>query len=245
MKIKQYTAFVLLFFCSIFLSDFLLAQATNDECAVTFAGIPNDTIVGCDAVPALVDVAAFTESSASIDDQIVFVSEFHYDNDGTDTGEFIELSGTAGFNLDGYSLVLYNGANQLSYNTVDLTGEIIDDEGTGFGAIAVNFPSNGIQNGAPDGFALVDDNGTVIEFLSYEGDFTAADGPAMGMMSTDVGVFESSNIQAGLSLQLTGAGCIASDFNWRDPMVESPGQLNNGLVIEVCIVPVPFISEFH
>ena len=48
----------------------------------------------------------------------------------------------------------------------------------GFGFITVDYPSNGIQNGSPDGFALVDPGGTVLELLSYEGSFTAADGAA-------------------------------------------------------------------
>ena len=39
----------------------------------------------------------------------------------------------------------------------------------------------GLQNGAPDGFALVKDETdemgeTVVQFLSYEGSFTAVDG---------------------------------------------------------------------
>jgi hypothetical protein len=39
----------------------------------------------------------------------VWINEFHYDNIGTDTGEFIEIAGTAGTNLGTYSLVRYNG----------------------------------------------------------------------------------------------------------------------------------------
>ena len=33
----------------------------------------------------------------------------------------------------------------------------------------VDYPADGLQNGAPDGLALVDDGNTVLEFLSYEG----------------------------------------------------------------------------
>ena len=40
-------------------------------------------------------------------------------------------------------------------------------------------PVNGIQNGSPDGFALVN-NGVVVEFLSYEGSFAAANGSENG-----------------------------------------------------------------
>ena len=40
----------------------------------------------------------------------VRVSEIHYDNDGTDTGEAIEIAGPAGTDLTGWSVVLYNGS---------------------------------------------------------------------------------------------------------------------------------------
>src|SRR5262249_6399341 len=55
-----------------------------------------------------------------------WINEFHYDNVGTDVGEFIEIAGAAGTNLSGYSLVLYNGdpASRQSYNTTALSGVI-------------------------------------------------------------------------------------------------------------------------
>src|SRR5262245_8983842 len=40
----------------------------------------------------------------------VFINEIHYDNVGTDTGEFIEIAGPAGTDLAGWRLVRYNGA---------------------------------------------------------------------------------------------------------------------------------------
>jgi len=44
----------------------------------------------------------------------------------------------------------------------------------------VNYPSTEFRNGAPDGIALVDAARTLVEFLSYEGTFTAVGGPARG-----------------------------------------------------------------
>ena len=99
----------------------------------------------------------------------VFVNELHYDNDGTDAGEFIEIAGPAGTDLSGWSLVLYNGNGGAVYNTTDLSGVVIPDQDNGFGAAAVGYPENGIQNGSPDGSALVGPGGVVIQFLSYEG----------------------------------------------------------------------------
>jgi ELWxxDGT repeat protein len=160
-------------------------------------------------------------------DPVLWINEFHYDNTGTDSGEFIELAGTAGLNLSGYSLVLYNGANGMVYNSLSLSG-IIDDESNGFGAVYFPYPVNGIQNGAPDGIALVDSPGNVLEFISYEGTFTAINGPATGRVSDNIGVIESSSTPIGYSLQRTGSGNGASAFNWTGPLTASPGDINAG-----------------
>ena len=154
----------------------------------------------------------------------VWINEFHYDNAGVDVGEFVEVAGTAGFDLSTCDIVLYNGNGGASYNTVTLSGTI-DDEGMGYGA--QSFLISGIQNGNPDGIALVC-NGVVVEFISYEGSFTATNGPAMGMTSVDVGVSETSGTPSGQSLQLTGTGSVGADFGWTGPSGESPGTLNAG-----------------
>ena len=119
----------------------------------------------------------------------VFINEIHYDNTGTDTGEAIEVAGPAGTDLTGWSIVLYNGNGGASYNSDALSG-LIPDIGGGFGVVVMNYPVNGIQNGAPDGIALVDAGNAVVQFLSYEGTFTAVGGPADGMVSVDIGVLE-------------------------------------------------------
>ena len=54
----------------------------------------------------------------------VRISEFHYDNTGTDAGEAVEISGPAGTSLTGYSIVLYNGSGGAVYDTDNLTGTI-------------------------------------------------------------------------------------------------------------------------
>ena len=107
----------------------------------------------------------------------VWINEFHYDNAGTDAGEFIEIAGTAGTDLTGWTLVRYNGANGLVYGTTSLSG-MLTDQASGFGFRSISLPVDGLQNGAPDGFALVDGGGVVIQFLSYEGAFTAVGGAA-------------------------------------------------------------------
>jgi hypothetical protein len=155
----------------------------------------------------------------------VFINEIHYDNASTDTGEAVEIAGPAGTDLSGWELVLYNGNGGGAYNTNNLSGIIPDQQG-GYGTIVFPYPTNGIQNGAPDGLALVDNNGSVLQFLSYEGSFSAVDGPAAGLTSTDIGVAESSSTLVGYSLQLSGLGPTYGDFVWREPQPATFGDPN-------------------
>ncbi|MEJ2263501.1 MAG: hypothetical protein P8X95_08645 [Anaerolineales bacterium] len=162
----------------------------------------------------------------------VFINEIHYDNTGTDTGEAIEIAGPAGTDLTGWSIVLYNGNGGAPYNTTDLSG-VIPDQENGFGTLFFSYPVNGIQNGSPDGLALVDASSSVIQFLSYEGTFTAVGGPADGLPSTDIGVSEGSSTPVGDSLQLTGAGSVYEDFTWSGPIPNTFGAVNTGQTLGV------------
>ena len=55
---------------------------------------------------------------------------------------------------------------------MNVLSRAIPDLQNGFGAIFVTYPTDGIQNGSPDGMALVDASNSVIQFLSYEGTVT-------------------------------------------------------------------------
>jgi predicted extracellular nuclease len=155
----------------------------------------------------------------------VFVNEIHYDNAGTDSGEAIEVAAPAGTDLAGWSVVLYNGSNSSTYNTRTLSGTVADQQG-GYGTTVLTYPVNGVQNGNPDAVALVDASDAVVQFLSYGGTITAANGPAAGMTSTDIGVNESSTTPAGHSLQLTGTGDRYGDFAWTGASASTFGSPN-------------------
>ena len=157
----------------------------------------------------------------------LFVNEIHYDNSGTDVDEAIEVAGPAGTDLAGWRLVLYNGNGGAVYDTTDLSGTIPDQQ-SGYGTLVFTYPTNGIQNGSPDGVALVDPTDAVVQFLSYEGTFTAVGGPADGLTSTDVGLQEGSSTPAGDSLQLTGTGLAYEDFAWTGPTASTYGAVNAG-----------------
>ena len=157
----------------------------------------------------------------------VWINELHYDNDGDDVGEAVELAGVAGTDLTGWRLERYNGDGGTVYGSDDLGGAIPDQQ-NGFGTVVVEYPQNGLQNGSPDALTLVDATGNVVQFLSYEGTFEAADGAAAGSTSTDIGVAEGPSTPAGTSLQLTGTGESAADFSWADSAEASFGQVNAG-----------------
>ncbi|MCW8109388.1 ExeM/NucH family extracellular endonuclease [Alteromonas ponticola] len=171
----------------------------------------------------------------------IFINEFHYDNNGTDTGEFIEVVAPENTDLSDYSLVLYNGSNGLSYNTTALGA--VASLGNGYGAYSVSYPSNGIQNGSPDGIALIDGGGAVVQFISYEGTFTANDGPAAGWVSENIGVAQESSAAVGSSLQLGGEGQFYSDFVWQvtDSNTQDATNTNQTFVTDAA----PFINEIH
>ncbi|MEM6963967.1 MAG: HYR domain-containing protein [Bacteroidota bacterium] len=207
------------FQCIIGMADFVLANPIAS--APIIACPPADQTVECDAIPTAPTLVAVDLGNTGIP---VWINEIHYDNTGTDQGEFIEVAGIGCTDLTGYSLVLYNGSNGQTYNITNLSGNI-PDEGSGFGAVST--PIAGIQNGAPDGIALVL-NGAVVQFLSYEGAFMANNGPAVGLMSMDIGVSQPSNNPIMLSLQLMGTGSTYSDFLWSAPSQETPGVLNTG-----------------
>lgn len=162
----------------------------------------------------------------------VFINEIHYDNDGGDVDEGIEVAGPAGQDLSGWSILLYNGNDGRVYNTFTLSGTIADQQ-NGFGTLFFYTP--GIQNG-PDGMALVDNGDSVVQFLSYEGPFVATDGLASGITSTDIGVSEGAGTLVGYSLQLLGDGREYEDFSWSEsPILHTRGEINTGQAF----VPIP------
>jgi 2',3'-cyclic-nucleotide 2'-phosphodiesterase (5'-nucleotidase family) len=155
----------------------------------------------------------------------VFINEIHYDNSGADSGEAIEVAGPAGTDLTGWKLVLYNGGNGASYATMNLSGTLANHS-NGHGALSFSY--SGIQNGAPDGIALVNSSGVLVQFLSYEGSFTASGGAANGVTSTNIGVAETDTTPTGHSLQLSGTGTSYEDFTWQAASTATMGQVNNG-----------------
>jgi endonuclease I len=154
----------------------------------------------------------------------LWLNEFHYDNTGTDRDEFVEVAGIAGTNLTGYKVLAYNGADGRVYATVNLTGTLAN-QSNGFGTAGFSVV---LQNGAPDGIALIAPNGTVVQFLSYEGSFTAIDGAAAGRTSSAISTSETDATPLRYSLQLQGTGNGPEDFTWSVPIRATRALRNTG-----------------
>jgi len=163
----------------------------------------------------------------------VFINELHYDDatSSGDAGEKVEVVATAGESLSGYRIYLYNGATPSAATSYDNdlvpTGSLVTCGGT-VRIATVSYPSNGIQNGAPDAIALVNGSGQLVQFISYEGTVTASSGPAAGRTSTNLPVSETSSTPAGTSLQLGGSGSTYANFSWKASATQTFGTCNNG-----------------
>jgi hypothetical protein len=133
----------------------------------------------------------------------IVINEVDSDTDGTDVAEFIELKWTPNTSLNGYVVVLFNGADDLSYAAYDLDGKRTDANGffilanTSL-AVSGDFDlgaSNKIQNG-PDAVAVYQADGTdfpndspitltnLIDVIIYDTDEADDSGLLMGFNET-------------------------------------------------------------
>jgi len=180
--------------------------------------------------------------SATLSAQNAWINEIHYDNVSTDVGEFVEvvIQNVGTYTLSDFSLVLYNGSGGASYDTKTLNQFTVGSTVSGYTFYYYPYPVNGIQNGAPDGLALAYQGNLVSgQFLSYEGTFTATNGPANGATSVDMGVAETSSTPVGQSLQLGGSGGAYAAFTGEGPETETPGNLNLNQTLTGTVDPEP------
>jgi DNA/RNA endonuclease G (NUC1) len=195
---------------------------------VTGAGV-GETFIIATAANGVMGFATVNVSTPEPPTGELRINEIHYDNAGTDAGEAIEIEGPAGTNVTNYSIVLYNGNGGAPYGTPAVLTGTLPTSCPDRGVMVVNYPADGIQNGPPDGIALINASGQVVEFVSYEGSFLATSGPAMGLTSVDILVSQT-NAAAGQSLQRNSANVWSpgvSSFGACNP--ENPNQGENTL----------------
>jgi hypothetical protein len=95
------------------------------------------------------------------------LNEVDYDQVGTDGNGFVEIKnvGAADADLANVDLVAVNGGDSAEYDRVALTGTLAAG---GHLDVAIE-----LQNGGPDGLALIEGT-SLLDALSYEGGITAA-----------------------------------------------------------------------
>lgn len=115
----------------------------------------------------------------------VYFSEI--DHLGGAGNEFIEVAAPAGLDVSGYSVYLYAADGTVDSGPYSLGSA----QGTMHGqdVYLLDHANSGLTGvHGEDGFALVDDTGTVVQFISMYGNvITATEGPANGLSSRSVG----------------------------------------------------------
>jgi hypothetical protein len=179
----------------------------------------------------------------------LIINEVDYDQVGTDTAEFVEIynSSAAPIPLTGVSLVMVNGSTSTVYTTVDLApaGTINPGQYLVVGATSVvstvpmgtlvidaGAVTNYIQNGSPDGLALVY-GGMLLDALSYEGSITAATIAGVpGTVSLVEGtalatsVADSNTVPGSLSRLPNGVDTNDAATDWALSGTPTPGTAN-------------------
>jgi hypothetical protein len=125
------------------------------------------------------------------------INEVDYDQVGADGDGFVEIAnaGAAAADLAGVDLVLVDGADGAEYRREALSGTL--DPG-GHLVVPVD-----VQNGAPDGLALVSVTGTLLDALSYEGEITQAQ-----IGGASVNLVEGTALPSGVADSNTVAGSL-------------------------------------
>jgi cytosine/adenosine deaminase-related metal-dependent hydrolase len=173
------------------------------------------------------------------------INEVDYDQVGADTGEFVEIYNGAlmPVDLSTVVLVLVNGSTNREYARVALSGTL----GPGAYAVVANaavtvpagvarfaIANDSIQNGSPDGVALINTaTGSLLDALSYEGPMSAATITGVtGTVSLVEGtvlpatVADSNTMTASLVRLPNGSDTDDAATDWRLSAMPTPGAAN-------------------
>jgi Lamin Tail Domain len=177
------------------------------------------------------------------------INEIDYDQvSNPDTAEFVEVlnKGTNTINLNHYALAFINGANNLEYLRANLNGPlsagqylvVASPNLTGIPASArvIRFAAiqDSIQNGAPDGVALINTGSlTIHDAFCYEGPMTAAN--INGFTGTrslvegtalSASIADSNTVNGSLARLPDGTDTDNASANWAFSSTPTPGTAN-------------------
>ncbi len=135
----------------------------------------------------------------------------------------IKNVGASAATLEGIALVLVNGGDGLEYDRAELTGSLAAGA---YLSVAIE-----AQNGAPDGVALIDTAGALLDALSYEGSITAAviDGKTYNLVEGTVlptSVADSNTVDGSLSRIPDGQDTNNAASDWKFTTTKTPGAAN-------------------
>ena len=186
------------------------------------------------------------------------INEIDYDEISNDSTEFVEIynGSNSTISLAGKTLVFVNGANNLTYLVVDLSPAVqllsgqylvVADSNTYVppSAKKINFIArlNNIQNGSPDGVALVDTVAQIlIDAFCYEGAMTSCSVTGIpGMVSLVEGTAyivaaDSNNVEGSLDRFPNGTDANNAATDWTFRYLVTPGATND--VVAAPTVPV-------
>ncbi len=187
--------------------------------------------------------------TASVSVAGLVINEVDYDNIGTDSVEYIEIYNptASAISLSGIKVFLVNGSNNTSYTTIDLTsgGSLAANSylviaNTAFlstitASVEIAFAGTNdqIQNGSPDGIALVNTNtSTLVDALSYEGSITAAVLTGIGTFNLVEGTVlaaataDSNTVVGAFIRSPNGTDANNASTDWVFTATLSPGTAN-------------------
>ncbi len=187
--------------------------------------------------------------NASVATTGLVINEVDYDQVGTDSTEYIEIYNptASAISLSGIKVFLVNGNGNATYTVVDLSSGVslaansylvIANAaflGTITASVEITLPgtSDLVQNGAPDGIALVDTNtNTIVDAFSYEGSMTAAVLTGVGTFSLVEGTAlaaataDSNTVVGALIRSPNGTDTNNAATDWAFTAILTPGAAN-------------------
>ncbi len=161
------------------------------------------------------------------------INEVDYDQLGSDNAEYIEIynPSAAAVPLTGKQVLLVNGSGEATYATINLgTGTLAAGGYLVIAGANVTVPAgvtkvdpapgwttDEVQNGAPDGIALIDSTThTLIDALSYEGDAVKLTMVDLAGFTASVSLVEGAFLPATVADSNTADGSLCRTPNGQD-----------------------------